>query len=160
GPAGGTCNKVCDATSDSCIGGNCTCAAAGKACNPGQRCTATGCVCDGLSCAGCCDNSGKCQTTIDATNCGKSGSLCMPCGDKESCVDGACTGCSDPGKCSTCCAGDTCMASDPGVGCALNGGACVACGINADSCAAGSCSCAAAGKLCAVGQRCTVSGCV
>jgi hypothetical protein len=54
-------------------------------CASGQHCSSGGqCVCDGSSCSGCCDASGKCQTSAMAT-CGIGGVSC------QACTGGCCT---------------------------------------------------------------------
>jgi hypothetical protein len=90
GIAGGTC-VACDPTlSDSCSGtGLCLCAG-GPACVTGQRCAVTGCVCDALSCGGCCQTN-LCEPGTEHSACGSGGGPCDRCHPtRELCVDSDC----------------------------------------------------------------------
>ena len=52
----GSCNNKCNngsTVADMCVGGSCKCGN-GAACGAGQRCSGGMCVCDAVSCAGCC----------------------------------------------------------------------------------------------------------
>jgi hypothetical protein len=80
--ATGTCqlpnctNAVCGASDGA--GGKCT-GSNGSCTGSGQHCNASGqCVCDGTSCAGCCDASQQCHAS-SLTTCGVGGATCKSC---------------------------------------------------------------------------------
>lgn len=118
----GFCGNVCDPeTSDSCVGGQCSCMGALE-CRSGQKC------CPGIGCR---------NITSDTTNCGDCG---IRCNMGESCIDGQCM-CGSSPACAeneACCSG-MCMdiSSDPN-----NCGGCgITCGENGPDCLAGQCMC-------------------
>ena len=117
-----------------------TCGTGGATCAPcatGQACSGGKCVCNASSCPnGCCDTSGKCQTSSNPT-CGTGGVACAVCGTGTTCSSGKCV----------------CNASSCGGGC-CNGTSCLAYASESNTlCGSGGATCAP----CASGQTCSTA---
>lgn len=94
-------------------------------------CGGGGSTCSADTCAGCCDESGKCQAGTGAQLCGTGGAACSACADGQACVDGACKApaqaCSEPCPNGCCDSTGKCQAGrDPAL-CGGGGEACTAC---------------------------------
>ncbi|HEY3449805.1 MAG TPA: hypothetical protein VGK67_25850 [Myxococcales bacterium] len=170
--------QVCDPLlADRCTDGACKCGS-GTACQKGQRCTPSGCVCDATSCPGCCSGD-VCELGNTTSKCGTNGAACAPCDDlADRCTAGVCS-CGSGTKCQvgTSCSGGTCACNSTScplgcctsTGCAnlsisqcgIGGEACVACDARSDAClASGDCGCSSnGGPPCGDGLHCTVAGC-
>jgi hypothetical protein len=96
-------------------------------------------TCGANTCAnGCCDNSGVCQTSGNAT-CGRGGASCANCSaNGQECIAGACVcdAASCPGGC--CDASGLCQTSHD-MACGLNGAACQVCANGTPACVDGVC---------------------
>jgi hypothetical protein len=79
GLGGATC-VVCDPiTANACSSsGACACGS-GAACATGQHCVNNACVCDAVSCAGCCGSNGVCHPGTANGVCGAGGQACVQC---------------------------------------------------------------------------------
>lgn len=128
-------------------------------CGDGQRCVEEECVCDGQSCAGCCDGD-QCLEGGDVEGCGSGGQSCEACSGTAGCIGGVCEGCDSRTCESGCCSGNSCHAVTTDT-CGLEGRACIACDrLIADRCsAAGECTCGS-NPACESGQRCSHGECV
>lgn len=156
GPTGGACGTCDPLTADACTSGACTCGS-GAACDAGQRCEGGVCICDGISCDGCC-NGDTCETGDSSTACGAGGATCESCGG-AACSGGVCASCNATTCPDGCCSGATCSTASAAT-CGLSGAACVACNpMVADQCVGGTCACGA-GPACGPGQRCDGGTCV
>jgi len=174
GPSCGPCGP----SADRCEQGTCRCGAAGP-CGPGVRCAPAGCVCDALSCQGCCAGptctsvgfpvfgapGGAC-TTCDASladRCSAFGDcqcgLGPPCSVGQRCAQGACV-CDALSCAQGCCDGLICRPSSL-LSCGTEGQSCVACDpLRADACLAnGTCACGS-GPQCSAGQQCIKGLCI
>ena len=174
GPSCGPCGP----SADRCEQGACRCGAAGP-CAPGLRCAPAGCVCDALSCQGCCAGStctsigfpvcsapGGACTTCDASladRCSAFGDcqcgLGPPCSVGQRCAQGACV-CDALSCAQGCCDGLICRPSSL-LSCGTEGQSCVACDpLRADACLAnGTCACGP-GPQCSAGQQCIKGLCI
>jgi hypothetical protein len=112
-----------------------------------------------ISCSGCVDGAGFCETGASDTSCGAGGNACTSCGLDQTCVNGVCktgvcTGCKD--------ASGTCEAGDSDVACGAGGNLCQACAPGY-SCVGGACQldscagCMSAG-FCQTGTTTTACG--
>ena len=154
------------------------------------RCVHPAGACNATSCPnGCCDGSGVCWASSDAT-CGTNGATCVACGGADVCTAGTCTAGCDATTCQTgCCDGTSCAAGTANAACGVDGAACVACAggqecvsvagggacvCNAASCASGCCdangvcqtasdaTCGVGGAACvecSAGDSCTAGVC-
>lgn len=130
----------------------------GPTCDAGQRCLGGECVCDNVSCEGCCRGT-MCLPGDSSTACGTGGLTCNECGAGDTCDDGVCSGCTATTCPDGCCSGSTCnpMGIDS---CGLGGVACTPCDmLRADRCVGGSCMCGD-GDPCSSGQRCVAGLCI
>lgn len=147
---------VCDPLrADGCSdAGSCQCGEAAE-CAPGQHCVGGECLCDWVSCSGCCDALDQCRPGDRSDECGIGGNQCESCSSGE-CTDGVCNECSD--SCTGCC-GPTCRTTHEFPVCGVDGGTCVTCDpVRSDQCLDGACSCT--GNLeCAPGQECSDGSC-
>jgi hypothetical protein len=86
----GTSPTACGNSGDACV----TCAASGEQCVAlpgtagGGLCTTS--ACNALSCFGCCDGNGLCETGTAGSACGTDGATCAICASGNACVDGIC----------------------------------------------------------------------
>ena len=128
-------------------------------CDEGQRCVDERCICDGQSCAGCCDGD-ACLAGDEASSCGSGGQTCEACGGSSACVGGVCESCSATTCADGCCSGNTCYDSSPAT-CGMGGAACTSCTRpETDGCSAdGTCLCGTS-PACGSGQRCVDGACV
>jgi hypothetical protein len=86
----GGCGNVCPPETDTCVGGQCTCAG-GAPCGAGNVCHGGSCSCSaGWDCGGCCWHD-DCVRLYEQSNdrCGNGGHVCSPCNGKT-CVAGTC----------------------------------------------------------------------
>lgn len=149
---------TCDAlAADGCSeSGACQCGDSAE-CAPGQHCLGGECLCDWVSCEGCCDVTGHCLSGTEASDCGVSGNLCEACASGD-CESGICSECT-AATCSGCC-GPTCRMAQEFPVCGVNGGACTNCDpIRSDQCFEGDCSCSGNAQ-CLLGQQCIGGGCI
>ena len=106
-------------------------------CGEGERCEGGVCVCDGASCAGCCNASNRCVAGDTTGECGSAGGACAVCEGTERCDAGSCAPCGD--ECL--CGGEVC---DP---------------ERTDRCERGACSCGG-GPPCEIAEACRDAACV
>lgn len=169
---------ACGSRADRCEQGICKCGGA-DSCNPGQRCAGHACICDAMSCLGCCDGalcrdisfprcgslSGSCTSCdpMRADQCAaSSGCQCGPgpqCAAGQRCNGGICV--CDATSCSLgCCDGSTCRSSSMS-SCGVEGRRCAICDAElSDRCRSdGTCACGS-GPPCISGQRCLEGFCI
>ena len=168
----------CGHGADRCEQGTCRCGAAGP-CGPGLRCAGAGCVCDAVSCQGCCASS-TCNSVVFPV-CGVPGGACAPCdatladrcsafGDcqcglgppcsvGQRCAQGACV-CDALSCAQGCCESLICRPSSL-FSCGTEGRSCVPCDpLRADACLPnGTCACGS-GPQCSAGQQCIKGLCI
>ncbi len=168
----------CSSGADRCEQGICKCGGT-AACGAGLRCGREACVCDAISCQGCCDGlacrpigfpvcgspGGACATcdSTVADGCSPSGGcqcgLGPRCAAGQRCIQGVCA--CDRTSCPLgCCDGATCRSSSM-LSCGIGGALCVSCDpLVADRCLDnGTCACGA-GPPCSPGQRCLKGLCI
>jgi len=158
GEGGQECS-VCDPiAADQCgdVTRACQCGETLEACAPGLHCVGDECICDSVSCDGCCTPDGQCLIGTENSACGNSGGVCSDC-DADTCLaGGVCSGCAVDCVGRGCCSGNDCVDVGPGAP-ACNGvaaQACESCGIGADGCdIQGVCSCGQE-AACSDGQEC------
>ena len=176
GTDGGFC-QVCSEADGCASDGGCLCGS-GPACGAGQECDGGQCLCDNLTCNGCCmANVCVTPTNTSATACGAGGEQCGRCSEADGCAsDGGClcgagaacgsgTEC-DGGQClcdnlscaGGCCNNGVCDLAPTVMACGANGGVCGVC-TQADGCASdGGCLCGSA-PACGTGQECDGGQC-
>lgn len=157
GQAGAACEPCDRALADSCdVAEGCRCGEV-EPCDEGQRCDEGTCVCDGLSCTGCCSDS-TCLPGDQEGSCGSGGADCAPCPDSESCTDGVCSSCTAESCASGCCSGAICSPAETAT-CGVDGTACLFCDpLVSDSCDSGECRCGSE-PPCDVGLHCVEESC-
>ena len=178
GVAGTTCVACEPELANSCSGdGECRCGN-GPPCALGQNCLSGLCVCDSISCDGCCEGD-ICQTP-SVESCGSDGATCTPCpegvadqcslegvcqcgegpmaGPGQRCVDGERI-CDEHSCAAGCCVGNTCETPTLET-CGTDGEACTSCPFErASRCVDGECRCGTAAP-CEANQRCVGGECV
>jgi hypothetical protein len=126
-----------------------------------------GSVCDATTCAGCCDDQGKCQAGTVTTACGGGGMLCVTCPGTQTCGGGVCKDSPREVRCGSsscrgCCdSAGTCLAGSIASACGTAGSTCVACpGLQVcTSGVCGGCSGFSRGSTCAKNSDCCSGSC-
>jgi hypothetical protein len=125
----GDCGVSCDSgVASQCVGGKCVCGSTGDVCKNGLNCMGSGasatcqCIQGGL-CPGCCGG-GACNVSPSTGSCGKSGSACQDCDDKNECTTDSCT--TSTGQCAHSNLGST-VACASGSGKCRSGNCCTGC---------------------------------
>lgn len=151
----GTCrtgltSDACGANGDSC-----------STCAPGQICVAGACTgdqssCNPMTCSGCCDAAGQCQTGGQSDACGSGGASCAVCDTSSSCTNGQCVSGCGPDNCDGCCdQNGQCQLGFAAAACGMGGLVCDDCGEF--NCAEGRCfipSCEETCQGCCMGDVC------
>ena len=159
-----TCEGCCDAAGNCQLGAaETSCGAGGKgcvACAGGEGCSEHSCVtvnvgCNGATCAGCCDEMGRCREGQADLLCGSGGVRCASCGGTRECIDGTCRCSTD--RCPGCCQGEVCKSGTSDGACGAAGESCSACEgarCTAGSCAAASCNALSCSGCCDASGTC------
>jgi len=152
---GGTCrtgltSDACGANGDVCV----TCGT-GEVC-VGGACTSEQSECNVMTCTGCCDSAGQCQSGDQSDFCGVGGASCAACNTNSSCANGQCVSSCGPGNCDGCCdQNGQCQIGFSASACGMGGLACADCGEF--NCAEGRCfipTCEETCQGCCMGDVC------